>query len=316
MAAVDEQKDAHYPCPACGQTLYGWTAAHDPLDRGKKIVLDRCENCGLAVTRRPEPPDAEAEIHQLISAADDGTVEIVAPNRRSFQGGLGGAQWAGLEPELRRLHLTPDSLGLLLRKQGLEVTDVGTPFRNRAFRLMWQTVVNAFTYRDNFVRNRRAGLIPEPGDGAGPLPLRPRLGRQHPRRDPGGDVRAAARVARDRLRARRRDDGDGKARSLSLSGRSRRPPMLSTMEGGFGMFGDPEDLQARLGELAESMQGAQKVAFADQAIQLAVTMTVAAIRQVELTGNSDEQATQVRDVIRMIFPEAVTLVSEARQGLS
>ena len=84
----------------------------------------------------------------------------------------------------------------------------------------------------------------------------------------------------------------------------------------FGMFGDPEDLQARLGELAESMQGAQKVAFADQAIQLAVTMTVAAIRQVELTGNSDEQATQVRDVIRMIFPEAVTLVSEARQGLS
>ena len=92
--------------------------------------------------------------------------------------------------------------------------------------------------------------------------------------------------------------------------------MLSTMEGGFGMFGDPEDLQARLGELAESMQGAQKVAFADQAIQLAVTMTVAAINQVELSGTSDEQATQVRDVIRMIFPEAVTLVSEARQGLS
>ena len=92
--------------------------------------------------------------------------------------------------------------------------------------------------------------------------------------------------------------------------------MLSRMEGGFGMFGDPDDLQARLGELAESMQGAQKVAFADQAIQLAVTMTVAAIGQVELSGTSDEQATQVRDVIRMIFPEAVTLVSEARQGLS
>ena len=165
MAAVDEQKDAHYPCPACGQTLYGWTAAHDPLDRGRKIVLDRCENCGLAVTRRREPPDADAEIHQLISAADDGTVEIVAPNRKSFQGGLGGAQWAGLEPELRRLHLTPDSLGLLLRKQGLEMTDVGTPFRNRAFRLMWQTVVNAFTYRDNFIRNRRAGLIPDPEAG-------------------------------------------------------------------------------------------------------------------------------------------------------
>lgn len=82
------------------------------------------------------------------------------------------------------------------------------------------------------------------------------------------------------------------------------------------MFGDPDDLQARLGELAESMQGAQKVAFADQAIQLAVNMTVAAIGRIELSGSSDEQAAQIRDVIRLIFPEAVTLVSEARQGLS
>ena len=49
---------------------------------------------------------------------------------------------------------------------------------------------------------------------------------------------------------------------------------------------------------------------------LAVNMTVAAIGRIELSGTSDEQATQVRDVIRMIFPEAVTLVSEARQGLS
>ena len=88
------------------------------------------------------------------------------------------------------------------------------------------------------------------------------------------------------------------------------------MEGGFGLFGDPDDLQARLGELADSMQGAQKVAWADNAIQLAVSMTVAAISQIDLEGSSDEQATQVRDAIRLIFPEAVTLVSEARQGLS
>ncbi|MFN8149842.1 MAG: hypothetical protein U0R24_01780 [Solirubrobacterales bacterium] len=88
------------------------------------------------------------------------------------------------------------------------------------------------------------------------------------------------------------------------------------MEGGFGLFGDPDDLQARLGELADSMQGAQKVAWADNAIQLAVSMTVAAIQRIELEGNSGEQAAQVRDAIRLIFPEAVTLVSEARQGLS
>jgi hypothetical protein len=84
----------------------------------------------------------------------------------------------------------------------------------------------------------------------------------------------------------------------------------------FGLFGDPDELRRRMQEFAEQMQGAQKVAWADNAIQLAVTMTVAAIGRIELTGSSDEQATQVRDAIRMIFPEAVTLVSEARQGLS
>jgi transcription elongation factor Elf1 len=164
-AAVEERKDAHYPCPACDSTLFGWTAAHDPLDRGKKIVLDRCETCGLAVTRQPEPPDADAELEALIDAGESNEVEIVAPNRRSFQGAIGGAQWAGLEPELRRLHLTPDSLRRLLAQRGLELTAIGTPFRNRAFRLMWQTLINAFTYRDNFLRNRRTGRLPEPESG-------------------------------------------------------------------------------------------------------------------------------------------------------
>ena len=45
-------------------------------------------------------------------------------------------------------------------------------------------------------------------------------------------------------------------------------------------------------------------------------MTVAAIGRLELSGTPDEQAMQVRDAIRLLFPEAVTLVSEARQGLS
>ena len=83
-----------------------------------------------------------------------------------------------------------------------------------------------------------------------------------------------------------------------------------------GLFGDPDELRRRMAELAEQMQGAQKVAWADNAIKLAVDMTVAAIHAIDLTGSSDEQATQVRDAIRMIFPEAVTLVREAREGLS
>lgn len=85
--------------------------------------------------------------------------------------------------------------------------------------------------------------------------------------------------------------------------------------GGFGLFGDPDELREQLQGMAEQMQGAQRVAWADNAIQLAVSMTVAAMSQIELEGSSEEQARQMRDVIRLIFPEAVTLVSEARQGL-
>jgi hypothetical protein len=87
-------------------------------------------------------------------------------------------------------------------------------------------------------------------------------------------------------------------------------------ESPFGMFGDPEELQRRLSEFAEQMQGAQRVAWADNAIKLAVEMTVAAIQKIELSGTSDKQAAQVRDAIRMLFPEAVTLVREAREGLA
>jgi hypothetical protein len=84
----------------------------------------------------------------------------------------------------------------------------------------------------------------------------------------------------------------------------------------FGLFGDPDELRARLSEMAEQMQGAQRVAWADNAIKLAVDMTVAAINRLDLSGSSDEQAVQVRDAIRIVFPEAVTLVREAREGLS
>ncbi len=68
-------------------------------------------------------------------------------------------------------------------------------------------------------------------------------------------------------------------------------------------------------EMQEQMAGAQKVAWADNAIKLAVEMTTAAISSMDLTGTAAEQAQQVRDAIRVLFPEAVTLVREAREGL-
>ena len=87
------------------------------------------------------------------------------------------------------------------------------------------------------------------------------------------------------------------------------------MEGFGGLFGDPEELQRRMAEFAEQMQGQQRLAWADNAIKLAVDMTVAAINRVNLQGNAEQQAAQIREVMALVFPEAVTLVREARSGL-
>jgi hypothetical protein len=86
--------------------------------------------------------------------------------------------------------------------------------------------------------------------------------------------------------------------------------------GGFeNLFGDPDELQRRMAEFADSMQRQQGLAWADNAINLAVQMTVAAISRVNLQGDADAQAQQIRAVMAIVFPEAVTLVREARSGL-
>jgi hypothetical protein len=87
------------------------------------------------------------------------------------------------------------------------------------------------------------------------------------------------------------------------------------MEGFGGVFGDPDELQRRMAEFADQMQGQQRLAWADNAIKLAVDMTVAAINRINVQGSAEQQAQQIRAVMALVFPEAVTLVREARAGL-
>ncbi len=88
--------------------------------------------------------------------------------------------------------------------------------------------------------------------------------------------------------------------------------------GGFPLGGDPEDLLRGLREFAEqqaeSMQGAQREQFATLTLNTAVELTAAALKRVQPTGGIDEQAVALRDAMRVLFPEAVALVSAARQG--
>jgi DNA repair protein RadC len=93
------------------------------------------------------------------------------------------------------------------------------------------------------------------------------------------------------------------------------------MEGGgfgFPFGGDPEDLLRGLREFAEqqaeTVQEAQREQFATLTLNTAVELTAAALKQVQTTGSVDEQSVALRDTMRVLFPEAVALVSAARQG--
>jgi hypothetical protein len=89
------------------------------------------------------------------------------------------------------------------------------------------------------------------------------------------------------------------------------------VEGGFPFGGDPEELLRELQEFAarqvESVQEAQREQFATLTLNTAVALTAAAPRPVLATGTPDEHALALRDAMRVLFPEAVALVSAARQ---
>ena len=93
------------------------------------------------------------------------------------------------------------------------------------------------------------------------------------------------------------------------------------MEGGgfgFPFGGDPEDLMKGLREFAErqteAVQESQREQFATLTLNTAVELTGAALRRLQVQGSADEQAIALRDAMRVLFPEAVALVSAARQG--
>ena len=93
------------------------------------------------------------------------------------------------------------------------------------------------------------------------------------------------------------------------------------MEGGgfgFPFGGDPEDLMRGLRDFAErqaeTVQEAQREQMATLTLNTAVELTGAALRRLEVTGGVDEQALALRDAMRVLFPEAVALVSAGRQG--
>jgi len=100
-----------------------------------------------------------------------------------------------------------------------------------------------------------------------------------------------------------------------------REGIVAAMEGGgfgFPLGGDPEELMRNLQEFAarqaESVAEAQREQFATLTLNTAVELTGAALGRIDVSGSVDEQAIALRDAMRVLFPEAVALVSAARQG--
>ena len=92
------------------------------------------------------------------------------------------------------------------------------------------------------------------------------------------------------------------------------------MEGGSGFpfGGDPDDLMRGLREFAErqteAMQEIAARAVRDADAQHRGGADRGGAQAISGEGSPDEQAIALRDAMRVLFPEAVALVSAARQG--
>jgi len=75
-----------------------------------------------------------------------------------------------------------------------------------------------------------------------------------------------------------------------------------------------KNLQEFAARQAESVAEAQREQFATLTLSTAVELTGAALSRITVEGGPDQQAIALRDAMRVLFPEAVALVSAARQG--
>lgn len=155
------------PCPLCGQQLFGWIALPAAgaeasvgvmLDEQHERIVDRCENCGVALERGREV-DLAAEWEAVCHPSEAGDQVIELPNRASLQAWIGEAGWAAIDRFPGRLILTPGSLELLAEHNGHELERARTPISGRAQAWMWQTMINGLTFHPNFAREVRAGRL-------------------------------------------------------------------------------------------------------------------------------------------------------------
>ena len=150
-------------CPACGKPLFVWVETEGWGPREEQVI-DRCENCGLAVDRG-SVPDAEAAVTQLLGSGGNGRNVFRAPNAVSLQAWLGAENWAALHPGEGTLKPSPRAVELLLGKRGLRVERI-RQLASPSIASMWQTLLNLLTFHRDFATEAFSGRL-KPGGGRG-----------------------------------------------------------------------------------------------------------------------------------------------------
>lgn len=153
-------------CPACGAPLFVWVETEGWGPREDQVI-DRCENCGLAVPRE-SVPGAEAAAEQLIGSEGpdpQGRLVLRLPNAASVQAWLGAENWAALRPGTASIKPTPRAAELLCEKRGLRLARV-RHLAAPGIASMWQTLLNLLTFHRDFATEAASGRL-RPGTGRG-----------------------------------------------------------------------------------------------------------------------------------------------------
>jgi len=126
------------PCPACGEPLFGWIDSRP----GLAGPVRRCESCGLGVVGEPGGTD-----EALACLRELGSDSARIANRAGFSAWIGGAGWAGLEPQTRYL-FTEEAVRRLVANRD-QVVSRARWSPGTGVALMWQTILNGCTFGRN-----------------------------------------------------------------------------------------------------------------------------------------------------------------------
>lgn len=127
------------PCPACGEPLFGWIDSR----AGLRGPVKRCESCGLGVVGEVGGTDEALAALDRLGNAD----RVRIADRGGFAAWIGGAGWAGLEPGSRYLFTTEAVRRLVANRDQVVASARWAPGAGIA--VMWQTVLNGFTFGRN-----------------------------------------------------------------------------------------------------------------------------------------------------------------------